>query len=128
MLINEIRQSAKHKDEFLCMLAHELRNPLAPLRNAVHLLHLRGNDLTVVARVREMMDRQITHMGRLIDDLLDVSRITRGTIKLNRERTDLARLARLPRKISGKSFRTRASQSKPRFPRSRCGCTATVPV
>ncbi len=77
------------------MLAHELRNPLAPLRNAVHLLQLRGHDPTVVDRVREMMDRQITQMGRLVDDLLEVSRITRGTINLNRERTDLARLVRI---------------------------------
>ncbi len=94
-LLREIRQSAEHKDEFLSMLAHELRNPLAPLRNAVHLLHIRGDDPTVVTRVREMMDRQITHLGRLIDDLVDISRITRGTIKLNRERTDLAGLVRV---------------------------------
>ena len=89
-LLKEIRQSARHKDEFLSMLAHELRNPLAPLRNAAHLLHLRGDDPAVVERVRDMMDRQITYMGRLIDDLVDLSRITHGTIKLNRERTDLA--------------------------------------
>ncbi len=94
-LLKEIRRSASHQDQLLCMLAHELRNPLAPLRNAVHLLQLRGDDPSVVSRVREMMDRQITHMGRLVDDLLEVSRITRGTINLNRERTDLSRLVRL---------------------------------
>ncbi len=94
-LVKEIRRSANQQDQLLCMLAHELRNPLAPLRNAVHLLHLRGDDPSMVARVRDMMDRQITHMGKLVDDLLEVSRITRGTIKLDRERTDLARLVRI---------------------------------
>ena len=94
-LLKEIRRAASQQEQLLSMLAHELRNPLAPLRNAVHLLQLRGHDPTVVDRVREMMDRQITQMGRLVDDLLEVSRITRGTINLNRERTDLARLVRI---------------------------------
>ena len=115
-LLKEIRQSARHKDEFLCMLAHELRNPLAPLRNAVHLLHLRGNDPTVVARVRDMMDRQITHLGRLIDDLVDMSRITRGTIKLNRERTDLARLARLTTEDQREIFQNSGIAIETRLP------------
>ncbi len=94
-LVGELQESAKHKDELLRMLAHELRNPLAPLRNAVHLLQLQGNDPAIVSRVREMMNRQITHLSRLIDDLLDVSRITFGVIHLDRERMDLARLVRL---------------------------------
>jgi len=115
-LLKEIRQSANHKDEFLGMLAHELRNPLAPLRNAVHLLHLRGDDPTVVALVRDMMDRQITHMGRLIDDLVDVSRITRGTINLNRERTDLARLARLTTEDQREVFQNSGITIETRLP------------
>ena len=115
-LLEEIRQSTTRKDEFLCMLAHELRNPLAPLRNAVHLLHLRGNDPTVVARVRDMMDRQITHLGRLVDDLLDVSRITRGAIKLNRERTDLARLARLTTEDQREIFQNSGIAIETRLP------------
>jgi len=115
-LLKEIRQSASHKDEFLGMLAHELRNPLAPLRNAVHLLHLRGNDPTVVARVGEMMDRQIAHMGRLIDDLVDVSRITRGTINLNRERTDLARLARMTTEDQREVFQNSGIAIETRLP------------
>jgi len=115
-LLEEIRQSVYHKDEFLAMLAHELRNPLAPLRNAVHLLHLRGEDPTVVARVRDMMDRQITHMRRLIDDLLDVSRITRGTITLNRERTDLARLVRLSTEDQRETFQNSSIELETRLP------------
>jgi PAS domain S-box-containing protein len=115
-LLKEIRQSAKHKDEFLSMLAHELRNPLAPLRNAVYLLHLRGDDPTVVDRVREMMDRQITHLGRLIDDLVDISRITRGTIKLNPERTDLARLARITTEDQHEIFQNSGIAFETRIP------------
>jgi PAS domain S-box-containing protein len=115
-LLEEIRQSVYHKDEFLGMLAHELRNPLAPLRNAVHLLHLGGEDPTVVARVRDMMDRQITHMRRLIDDLLDVSRITRGTITLNRERTDLARLVRLSTEDQRETFQNSGIELETRLP------------
>ncbi|QEH33874.1 Autoinducer 2 sensor kinase/phosphatase LuxQ [Aquisphaera giovannonii] len=94
-LLEEVRRGVKGRDEFLSMLAHELRNPLAPLRNSIHLLRLRSDDPTVVERVRDMMDRQVTHMSRLINDLLDVSRITRGKITLNRERTDLGQLTRL---------------------------------
>ena len=93
-LLDEVRQSVSRKDDFLAMLAHELRNPLAPLRNSIHLLRLRGDDPTVVTRMREIMERQVTHLGRLIDDLLDVSRITRGKVTLHRDRVDLAQLAR----------------------------------
>src|SRR5208283_4620432 len=115
-LLEEIRQSSNYKDEFLCMLAHELRNPLAPLRNAVHLLHLRGSDPMVVARVRDMMDRQITHLGRLVEDLVDVSRITHGTINLNRERTDLARLARLTTEDQREIFQNSGIAIETRLP------------
>jgi two-component system CheB/CheR fusion protein len=94
-LLREVQHADESKNKFLAMLAHELRNPLAPLRNSVHLLRMRGGDAAMVAQVRDMMDRQVTHMGRLIDDLLDVSRITRGLVSLNKERVDLAQLARL---------------------------------
>jgi PAS domain S-box-containing protein len=88
------REAARRKDEFLAMLAHELRNPLAPLRNSLHILQLRGGDPAVVDRVREMMDRQVTHLGRLVDDLLDVSRITSGKVQLRKERLDLVGIVR----------------------------------
>jgi PAS domain S-box-containing protein len=92
--VNELALADRRKDEFLAMLAHELRNPLAPIKNALHVLRLKSGDWQTVDRVREMMERQVGHMGRLIDDLLDVSRITQGKVKIKAERLDLARLAR----------------------------------
>lgn len=85
-----LKEAAQRKDEFLAMLAHELRNPLAPIRNAVHLLRLLGPAEPRLIQARDLIDRQVTHMVRLIDDLLDVSRITRGTILFRKERVDLA--------------------------------------
>ena len=93
-LLERVRQADRRKDEFLAMLAHELRNPLAPMRNALELLRLRGNDPQISLSSRQVMDRQLRHMTRLIDDLLDVSRITRGRIELRCEQLDLAQLVR----------------------------------
>jgi PAS domain S-box-containing protein len=76
------------KDEFLAMLGHELRNPLAPIVTAVQLMRLRGND--AILRELSIVDRQVGHMVRLVDDLLDVSRITRGKIELRTERVEIA--------------------------------------
>ena len=81
----DLKDADRRKDEFLAMLAHELRNPLAPIRNALHLLKLPEVTGAVAAQAREMMERQVEHMVRLVDDLLDVSRITRGKIKLQKE-------------------------------------------
>jgi PAS domain S-box-containing protein len=89
-----LKEAAQRKDEFLAMLAHELRNPLTPLRNALQILRVRGGDAEVVDRSREMMERQVVHLGRLVDDLLDVSRITTGKVQLKQQRLDLVRLAR----------------------------------
>ncbi|WP_433926409.1 ATP-binding protein [Sorangium cellulosum] len=89
-----LREADRRKDEFLAMLAHELRNPLAPLLNAVELLRIAGPATPVVERARSIMDRQIGHMTRLVDDLLDISRISRGKIALCAERLDLVELAR----------------------------------
>jgi signal transduction histidine kinase/ActR/RegA family two-component response regulator len=86
---NALRAADRRKDEFLATLAHELRNPLAPLRNALAILKLAGSDPRVTAEAREMMDRQLTQMVRLVDDLLDVSRITTGKLALRREPVDL---------------------------------------
>jgi len=83
------------KDNFLAMLAHELRNPLAPIRNGLHLLRLQGENAVRRERVRELLERQVGHMTRMIDDLLDVSRITSGKIVLHREPLDLTHLVRL---------------------------------
>jgi PAS domain S-box-containing protein len=84
-----LKEADRHKDEFLAMLAHELRNPLAPVRNALHILKLPGADPAVAERARAMMERQVEHMVRLVDDLLDVSRIMRGKIELRREPVEL---------------------------------------
>ncbi|MGK3987832.1 ATP-binding protein [Sorangium sp. So ce136] len=89
-----LREADRRKDEFLAMLAHELRNPLAPLVNAVELLEVAGPSTPVVERARAIMNRQIGHMARLVDDLLDISRISRGKIALSVERLDLVELAR----------------------------------
>jgi signal transduction histidine kinase len=80
-----LQEADRRKDEFLAMLAHELRNPLAPIRTAVELLRLKELPPAQRARAREVIERQVEHLVRLIDDLLDVSRITRGMISLDRE-------------------------------------------
>src|SRR5687767_13217014 len=79
-----LREADRRKDEFLAMLAHELRNPLAPIRTGLELVRLAGDTPGAVEQVRPMMERQVGHMVRLIDDLLDVSRITSGKIHLQR--------------------------------------------
>jgi signal transduction histidine kinase/CheY-like chemotaxis protein len=89
-----LREADRRKDEFLATLAHELRNPLAPLRTGLALLERADHDPEVRRRMREMMKRQLTQMVRLIDDLLEVSRITRGKLELRRERTDLVAVTR----------------------------------
>jgi len=81
----ELQDAGRRKDEFLAMLAHELRNPLAPICTAVQLLRLKELSETQRSSARAVIDRQVQHLVRLIDDLLDVSRITRGMITLNRE-------------------------------------------
>jgi signal transduction histidine kinase/ActR/RegA family two-component response regulator len=85
----ELRDADRRKDEFLAMLAHELRNPLAPIRTGLELIRLAGNTPAAVERVRSTMERQVGHMVRLIDDLLDVSRIVAGKIRLQREHARL---------------------------------------
>jgi signal transduction histidine kinase len=79
----------RRKDEFLATLAHELRNPLAPVRNALYLLQAAGSDAQIQADARAIIDRQVRQMVRLVDDLLDVSRITTGKLALRRERIEL---------------------------------------
>ncbi len=90
----ELREAGRKKDEFLAMLGHELRNPLAPIRNAVQILRQAGHDEPVLAKARDMIDRQVSHMTRLVDDLLDVSRISRGKILLHQGAAGLTKLVR----------------------------------
>ncbi|MES1245209.1 MAG: ATP-binding protein [Acidobacteriota bacterium] len=89
-----LQEEDRRKDEFLATLAHELRNPLAPIRNGLQLIRLAGNDPDLLDRTRSMMERQVQQMVRLVDDLLDVSRISRDRLELRRERVDLATVVR----------------------------------
>ena len=84
-----LHESERRRDEFLATLAHELRNPLAPIRNATEIMKVADADPVRMAAARALIERQIVHLVRLIDDLLDVSRITRGRLELRIHRTDL---------------------------------------
>jgi PAS domain S-box-containing protein len=84
-----LRDADRRKDEFLAMLSHELRNPLAPIRSAVDLLQAAPHDPAAVESARAVLARQVKHMVALVDDLLDVARITRGRIQLNKERLEV---------------------------------------
>jgi signal transduction histidine kinase/CheY-like chemotaxis protein len=87
-LLSDLEAAGRAKDEFLAMLGHELRNPLSPIVTALQLMKLRGD--TGTAREQEVIERQLDHVIRLVDDLLDVSRITRGKIELRRETVEIA--------------------------------------
>jgi len=87
-----LKQADRRKDEFLAVLAHELRNPLAPILNAVKLLQLRGPESPDLSRQHGVIERQVSHMARLLDDLLDVTRIAQGKIALRKEPLAVAKL------------------------------------
>ena len=86
----ELADADRQKNEFLAILAHELRNPLAPMRNALHLMKMPGTDKAQIEGARDMMERQLHNLVRLVDDLLDVSRIVRGKIELRKDVLTLA--------------------------------------
>jgi signal transduction histidine kinase/CheY-like chemotaxis protein len=90
--MEQLADADRRKDEFLAMLGHELRNPLAPVTTALQLMRLHSDEPLRVTRARETIERQVEHMTRLIDDLLDVSRITRGKIELRHEAVVLSSL------------------------------------
>ena len=83
--IEALRDADRRKDEFLATLAHELRNPLAPIRNSLQILKMPRVDAATVQQSRDMMERQVHHLVRLVDDLLDISRVMRGKIELRAE-------------------------------------------
>jgi PAS domain S-box-containing protein len=91
--VNELRASDRRKDEFLAMLAHELRNPLAPISAAAELIKRQRLDPEKLQRTSEIISRQTEHMTELVNDLLDVSRVTRGLITLDKEAVDLNAIA-----------------------------------
>jgi PAS domain S-box-containing protein len=90
--LHELESSSKRMSEFLAMLAHELRNPLAPIRNAVTILQLEPSPSPMVRSSRDMIDRQLSHMTRLVDDLLDVGRLTTGKIRFKAEQVAYAQV------------------------------------
>ena len=87
-LLAELEAASRAKDEFLAMLGHELRNPLSPIATALQLMKLRGDPRTT--REQQVIERQVNHLTRLVDDLLDVSKITRGKVELRKERVEIA--------------------------------------
>jgi PAS domain S-box-containing protein len=93
-LLTELKEADRRKDEFLATLAHELRNPLAPVRSAVQVLRLKGPDEPELRWGRDVIDRQVDHLTRLIDDLMDISRITRNKLELRKQRVELAEVIR----------------------------------
>jgi PAS domain S-box-containing protein len=89
-----LREADRRKDEFLGMLSHELRNPLAPIRNSIYILNRGDPSAEQAARARAVIERQTEHLARIVDDLLDVTRIARGKIELRKQRADLAAVVR----------------------------------
>jgi PAS domain S-box-containing protein len=85
-----LKEADRRKDEFLATLAHELRNPLAPLRHGLQIMRLARGNAEILDQAREMMERQVGHMAALVDDLIDLNRISRGEISIHKERVDVA--------------------------------------
>jgi PAS domain S-box-containing protein len=92
--VNALAEADRRKDEFLATLAHELRNPLAPVRNAVQLMRLQGLSDTQWEWARDVIERQVRQLSRLVDDLLDISRISRGKVQLRKEVVNVAAVVR----------------------------------
>ena len=92
-LLKQVQDADRRKDEYLAMLAHELRNPLVPIRNALHVLEQQATDFDVVLDARRTIRRQVTHLTGIVDDLLDVSRAHKGGLTIRRERLDLGSVA-----------------------------------
>jgi PAS domain S-box-containing protein len=101
-----LAEEGRRKTEFIAILGHELRNPLTPIRTAVHVMRELGASAEQLERARDIVERQVAHMTRLIDDLLDLSRISRGTISLRKERVDVVDLVRRAADDRRDSFRS----------------------
>jgi PAS domain S-box-containing protein len=99
------KEEDRRKSEFLALLAHELRNPLAPLRNGLQVIRLAGDDRQTVEQCRAVMERQLEHLVRLVDDLLDISRISRGKLQLQKERISLASIVEHSLDLCGQNVR-----------------------
>ncbi|MBX3621736.1 MAG: response regulator [Rhizobacter sp.] len=111
-----LMESDRRKDEFLAILAHELRNPLASISNALHVSRLAPGDAALAEQSRERMERQVQHMVRLIDDLMDVSRINRGLVRIERRREDLTLLVRRATEAAEPAIRQRGHELTVQLP------------
>ena len=126
--ITEQKEADRRKEEWLAMLAHELRGPLAPISNAVQVLIRIGPADPEIDRARDVIVRQTRHLARIVDGLLEVTRLLRGEIRLQKERMDLGRLVRADRR--GLPARPGAGRPRPRprgAPDARLGRWATPP-
>lgn len=112
-----LREADRRKDEFLAMLAHELRNPLAPIRNAVQILKTSGSDEANFKYARDIVERQVKHMTRLLDDLVDVARLTQGKITLKKETVELATVVDHAVELARPVISERGHQLKIELPR-----------
>jgi signal transduction histidine kinase/ActR/RegA family two-component response regulator len=108
----QAERANRAKDEFLAMLGHELRNPLAPMLTALQLMRLKGQH----SREQEILERQVQHLGRMVDDLLDVSRITRGAIELKRRPIDLCEVVRSALEIASPLLEQRQQHADVELP------------
>ena len=122
----KLKEASRRKDEFLAMLSHELRNPLAPIRNAAEVMRRIAPDDAGIAWAREVVERQVTHLAQLVDDLLDVSRITQGKIALKKEPIELGKVIQhsidTARSLHGGEA---PPPERQRLRARRSGCTAT---
>jgi signal transduction histidine kinase/CheY-like chemotaxis protein len=109
-------EASRRKDEFLAMLGHELRNPLAPIRNASYVLKRAHSEDPRSARATEIIDRQVTHLARIVDDLLEVSRIARGKLAIQREPTDWADVVRQTAEDHRAGFQARGLELSVQLP------------
>jgi PAS domain S-box-containing protein len=116
-LVAQLRESDRNKDDFLAMLSHELRNPLAPMRHCVTLLQ-QADEGEIRRHAGEILDRQVEHMTRLVEDLLDISRISRGDIDLRKNEVDLADVVRIAVETSRPLFEAAGHRLDVNLPRS----------
>ena len=121
-----LAEADRRKNEFMAVLAHELRNPLAPLRSALQVMKLAEDDPATVTESRLMMERQLSLLVRLIDDLLDMSRISRGKVELRRERIAISDAVRLAVETSRPEIEARGHEFTVEMPSDRIGLDADV--
>ena len=114
-LVEQAQLADRRKDEFLAMLGHELRNPLAPIATAVKLMELRGDERS--KRERQVIERQVAHLSRLVDDLLDVTRIAQGKIQLSKHPVDIAEVAAKAVEMASPLFESKSHQLDIAVPR-----------